>query len=186
MYQDTLKDSFKELFTASKQTTKLTNYNSGVDGAIYPGVALKAGDIKEDIPAIMGNINGANRITVQGMGKIPGDLAGTDITDKYFDVMFYARSSGSGFVPLFEARFTLGAAVDRVEGDSKWYICNKVALLKLYCNRKIEINGCAGDTVIAGATAELSSDMQGAQQIYPEYKLTEGNCEDAQLRIRFW
>ena len=167
MYQDTLKDSFKELFTASKQTTKLTTYNSGVEGAIYPGAALKAGDIKEDIPAIMGNINGANRITVQGMGRIPGDLADTDITDKYFDVMFYARSSGSGFVPLFEARFTLGYAVDRVEGDSKWYICNKVALLQLYCNRKIEINGCDGETVIAGATAELSSRYAGGAANLP-------------------
>ncbi len=186
MYQDTLKESFKELFKASEQTTKLTTYNSGVEGAIYPGSAIKAADIKDNIPAIMGNVNGANRITIQGMGKIAGDLTGSNITNKYFDVMLYARSSGSGLVPLQELRFTLGAAVQRADDSSKWYVCNKVALLKPYCNRKIEINGCDGDKVIAGATAELSFDMQGAQQIYPEYKLTGGNCEDAQLRIRFW
>ncbi len=186
MYQDTLKASFKELFAASQQTTKLQNYNPGIEGAIYPGAALKAGDIQEGIPAIMGNDNGANRITLQGMGKIPGDLAGADITDKYFDVMFYSRSSGSGFVPLFEARFTLGAAVQGEQDGSKWYACNKVKVLQKFCERKIEVNGCYGDTVIEGATAEATIDVQGAQQLYPEYKLTDGNCEDAKLRIRFW
>ena len=192
MYQDTLKSGFNDLkdrdgsiYTASGQQIKLTNYNSGVQGAIAPGELTKTSET--ELPAIMARENGANRITIQGLGQIDSSLSGTDITDKYFDVMFYGRSSDSGLVPLLEVRFTLGEAVNgRVEDGKKWCVANKITISNKYCDRTIEINGCSGSSVIAKATAELSFDLQGSQQIFPEYKISGGNCEDAKLRVKFW
>ena len=182
-YTDTLVSDFKELLSASNQKLKLTNYSSD-DGAIAPG-ALELSSQLEVAPQIA-NDSGANRVSIQAFGLLADNISESEVVNNSFDVMLYARSGNGGLVPLLEVRFTLGTArVGSIE-DKIWYACNKVEILRKYCSRLIEINGQSETgEVMAGARAEISFDLQGVQQIYPEFKLND-NTTDAKLLRRLW
>ncbi len=183
-YTDTLVSDFKNLLTASDQKLKLTNYSPTDDNAIAPG-ALELSSQLEVEPQIA-NDSGANRVSIQAFGLLSDSVSESEVPDNSFNVTLYGRSSGGGLIPLLEVKFTLGTAKVGSVDDKIWYACNKVEIIKKYCSRLIEINGqTETGEVMAGARVDISFDLQGVQQIYPEFQLND-NTADAKLLRRLW